>query len=67
MLGGRFTLRTAAEGPLDAGADRQLTLPLRAQDKGAAWGSLTLRRNLCCLCPRGQRRARWDRRGLGHG
>jgi len=43
MLGGRFTLRTAAEGPLDAGADRQLTLPLRPQDKGAAWGSLALR------------------------
>lgn len=41
--GGRIFVRTAAEGPLDAGADRQITLPLKAKDKGAAWGSLTLR------------------------
>jgi hypothetical protein len=43
LNGGRFTLGTVAEGPLEAGVDRQLTLPLRAQDKGAAWGSLALR------------------------
>lgn len=43
LNGGRVTLGSVAEGPLEAGVDRQITLPLRAQDKGAAWGSLALR------------------------
>jgi hypothetical protein len=34
--------QTPLAGPLDAGVDRQLTLPLRAGDKGAAWGDLIL-------------------------
>lgn len=43
MFGRRIVTGALAEGPLDAGADRQLTLPLKAKDKGAAWGSLALR------------------------
>lgn len=42
VLGGRITIRTFGEGPLDAGVDRSITLPLRAQDKGAAWGDLIM-------------------------
>lgn len=42
LLGVRLTVHKLDEGPLEAGLERRITLPLSAQDKGAAWGSLAL-------------------------